>query len=181
MTCIVGVVYGKNVWLGGDRAATSGNLNRTIIKDPKVFVKENIGFGVCGLPKVMDTLQYHIEIPVYNGENVKTYLVSSVIPAIRSGLKAMDCTVHHEGQDYFEGAMLVAFNGRLFELEANFQLVESSKGFNAVGSGAEPALGSLRATKGNPRTRLLQALQTSAENNAGVAPPFDVIEIKRQK
>lgn len=181
MTCIVGLVKGDTVWLGGDRAATDGGLNRTLIKEPKVFEKNHIGFGVCGLPKVMDALQHAIEIPPYSGEDDKGYLVAKVIPAVREGLKKLECTEEHNGQQYFHGAMLIGFMGRLYQLEANFQLVESANGFGAVGSGAEPALGSLRSSKGNPKDRLLEALKVSAENNAGVAPPFDVIAIKTRR
>lgn len=178
MTCIVGLIKGSSVWLGGDRAATGGGLNRTLIKEPKVFEKNNIGFGICGLPKVMDALQHAIELPPYDGGDAKTYLVGSVVPAVREGLKKLECTEEHNGQQYFAGQLLIGFRRRLFQLESNFQLIESSRGFDAVGSGAEPALGSLRSTRGNPRKRLLEALKVSAENNAGVAPPFDVIEIK---
>jgi 20S proteasome alpha/beta subunit len=181
MTCIVGLIKGDTVFLGGDRAATDGGLNRTLIKEPKVFEKGGIGFGVCGLPKIMDALQHTIELPPYSGGDAKAYLVAEVVPALRDGLKKLECTEEHNGQQYFHGAMLIGFQGRLFQLEANFQLVESAKGFDAVGSGAEPALGSLRSSKGNPRKRLLEALKISAENNAGVAPPFDVIVIKHKR
>jgi ATP-dependent protease HslVU (ClpYQ) peptidase subunit len=180
MTCIVGLIKGDTVWLGGDRAATDGGLNRTLIKEPKVFVKRDVGFGVCGLPKVMDALQHTIELPEHVEGDDKGYLVGQLVPAIRDGLKKLECTEEHNGQQYFHGAMLIAYRGRLFQLEANFQLVESANGFDAVGSGGEAALGSLRATKkmGNPKKRLLEALKVSAENNAGVAPPFDVIFVK---
>jgi 20S proteasome alpha/beta subunit len=180
MTCIVGTVKNGVVWLGGDRAATSHNLDRTIIKEPKVFVKDGVGFGVCGLPKVMDAIQHAIEFPQQSQGSSKSYLVSQLIPAIRDGLKKLECTEEHNGQQYFHGALLIGYKGNLYELEANFQLIESANGFGAVGSGAEAALGSLRETKGmkDPKKRLLRALEVSAENNAGVAPPFDVIMVK---
>lgn len=91
MTCIVGLVSGKSVWLGGDRVATDSGLNRTLIKEPKVFKKGYIGFGVCGLPKVMDAIQHAIEMPPYSGEDPKAFLVTQVIPAIREGLKKLEC------------------------------------------------------------------------------------------
>lgn len=182
MTCIVGVVDGKTVWLGGDRAATDGGLNRTLIKEPKVFEKNGIGFGVCGLPKVMDALQHAIELPTQEGSgDSKGFLVGEVVPAVREGLKKLECTEEHNGQQYFNGAMLVAYRGRLYQLECNFQLVEAARGFDAVGSGGEAAMGSLRSTKKmkDGKRRCLEALEVSAESNAGVAPPFDVIAVKR--
>lgn len=184
MTCIVGLVKGDTVWLGGDRAAThGGSLDRTIIKEPKVFVKGDIGFGVCGLPKVMDALQHTVEIPQHVEGEGKAYLVGQVVPAIRDGLKKLECTEEHNGQQYFHGAMLIAYQGALYDLEGNFQLVESASGFASVGSGAPAAMGALRASKkmSNPKKRLLDALQVSSEANAGVAPPFDIVFVKTRK
>ena len=96
MTCIVGIAKGNTVWLGADSAATDRALNRTIIKDPKVFVKGNIAFGVCGLPKVMDALHHAIDLPVQRGDNDRAFLVAELVPSIREGLKTLDCTVETE-------------------------------------------------------------------------------------
>ena len=181
MTCIAGLVDGKNVWLAGDRAATGGGLNRILIKNPKIFEKSNIGFGVCGLPKVMDAVQHALDIPSHeSGLSAKAYLVKDLVPALRECLLKYDCCIEHNGNQYFQGAMLLAYQGELFELEGNFQLIEHANGFCAVGSGGEPALGSLRSTRGiaSARKRLKMAMETSAENNAGVAPPFDYLLIK---
>lgn len=177
MTCIVGVVAGKNVFIGGDRAATDNELNRTIIKHPKVFVKSGIGFGFCGAPKALNAIQYGFDLPVRKpSDNVKVFLNSQLVPALREGLKGFDCTTLNEGQHMFEGALLIGCGGELHQMECNFQLIESSTGFDAVGSGAEPAIGSLYETRGEgAKKRILKALETSAKRNAGVAPPFDVI------
>lgn len=181
MTCICGIEHKGEVYLGGDRAATDGGLNRVLIKNPKVFLKDGIGFGVCGLPKVMDALEHAIELPPHETGDGKAYLVGKVIPAIRDGLKRLECTEEHNGQQYYHGAMLIGYRGHLYQMESNFQLVESAHGFDATGSGGEAALGSLRSTKkiGDPRKRLLEALEVSAEHNAGVSAPFDIIVVKK--
>lgn len=182
MTCIVGVVKGGDVYLGGDRAATDGELNRTIIKNPKVFVKGDVGFGVCGLPKVMDALQHGTQLPEQSGGDPKEFLISTLIPAIREGLKALDCTSDHpEYGTCFQGAMLVAYRGALYNLQGNFQVVEADSGYASVGSGSKLALGSLASTKkmGNAKKRVLTALEASTAN-AGCAPPFDVVVVKKR-
>lgn len=180
MTCIVGVVDNNSVWLGGDRAATDYAFNRTIIKSPKIFVKSEIGIGICGLPKVASIIEHVVKFPKWNDNlSTKAYLSGKLIPAFRNELNKHNCTIEYHGQLYFEGAMLIALRGELYQLEGNFQVIETARGYDAVGSGAEPALGSLRATVGvkNVKKRILKALEVSAENNAGVAPPFDVLEI----
>jgi len=187
MTCIVGLVDGNKVWLGGDRAATDGGLNRTLLKEPKIFTKGEIGFGVCGLPKVMDALKHAIELPVQTEGDDKGFLVSQVIPAIREGLVKFDAAGENKSPFgggpgiEFEGAMLVAYRGRLYNLQGNFQLVEGDEKFASVGSGSKLALGSFDSTKkvSNPKRRIIMALEASTKN-AGCAPPFDTLVVKKK-
>lgn len=181
MTCIVGVVKGDTVWLGGDRAATDNGFNRKIMKDPKIFMKGELGFGVCGLPKVLDALAHAIELPVQRGGADRGFLVGELVPAIREGLKRLDCTIDDSPYGTcFAGSMLMAYRGILYELQGNFQLVASDCGYGSVGSGAPFALGSLTETwrMDHPRKRVIAALEAAADGNAGVAPPFDVIVVK---
>lgn len=186
MTCIVAVKKGGTVWLGGDRAATDGRLNRTIIRDPKVFMKGEVGFGVCGSPKVMDALAHGIELPVQRGGSDRSFLVATLVPAIRKGLVDLDAA----GKDSdplggspgttFEGEVLLAYRGEIYKLQGNFQLVATDRDHEATGSGAPFALGSLAETwrMESPRKRVIAALEAAAQGNAGVAPPFDVVVVK---
>lgn len=181
MTCIVGVEHKGVVWLGGDSAATDGALNTTIIKDPKVFLRDGVGFGVCGLPKVMDALAHAIKLPKQKMGTDRAFLVSELVPAIRDGLEKLDCVIKHHGESFFEGAVLIAYRGKLYELQGNFQLVHSAAGYASVGSGSALALGSLAATTSvkDPKQRVLKALEVSTKN-AGVKPPFVVIKVKKK-
>jgi len=189
MTCIVGVVKGGTVWLGGDSAATDGRLNRTIIKDPKVFIKGEFGFGVCGSPKVMDAVAHSFVPPEQeNGTDERTFLVETFVPALREKLVELDCAGKNSspfggGSDVvYEGEMLVGYRGMLYKLQGNFQLIHSASGYDTTGSGGTLALGSLEATKkmGNPRKRVLAALEASTKN-AGCAPPFVVVTVKKKR
>lgn len=182
MTCIVGIQKGNTVWLGGDSAATDGlSLDRTIIKDPKVFIKDEFAFGVCGSPKVLDALAHVIDIPAQLGDNDRSYLVGIVVPAIRSGLQQLDATVTAQsGETMFEGELLLGYRGRLYTIESNFQLIQSANGTASIGSGGPIAIGSLAATRGkSPRRRIMCALKAAAALNAGVAPPFVLVSVGR--
>jgi len=189
MTCIVGLVKNGDVWLGGDSAATDGHLNRTIIKDPKVFIKGEVGFGVCGSPKVMDALAHSIELPEQQDGDDRAFLVSQLVPALREGLQKLDAAGVNKnpfgggGSDVtFEGEMLVGYRGELYKLQGNFQLIHSADGYDTTGSGGTLALGSLAATKkmSNPKKRLLVALEASSAN-AGCAPPYVIVTVKKKK
>lgn len=184
MTCIVGVSKEGSVWLGGDRAAVDGGLNRTIIGDPKVFLRGELGIGVCGLPKVMDAVAHVITLPRQRSGEARTFLVGELVPALRAGLKELDCTSEEQGYGTcFNGAMLLAYRGEVYTLEGNFQLVKGTRGYASVGSGAELARGSLAETwrLDNPRRRVLAALKAAADGNAGVAPPFDVVVVGKER
>jgi len=184
MTCIVGVSKEGTVWLGGDRAATDGNLNRTIIGDPKVFMRGELGIGVCGSPKVMDAVAHAIELPVQRSGTARGFLVGELVPAMRAGLKALDCTADEQGHGTcFRGAMLLAYRGEVYTLEMNFQLVKGSRGYASVGSGSDLALGSLAETWrfDSPRKRILASLKAAADGNAGVAPPFDIVVVGKER
>ena len=184
MTCIVGVAKEGTVWLGGDRAAVNESLTRTIIGDPKVFLRGEVGVGVCGLPKVMDAVAHAIEFPRHRSGSARSFLVSELVPALREGLKRLDCTVDEPGHGTcFNGAMLIAYRGDLYTLEGNFQLVKNSKSYASVGSGAELALGSLAETWRlvSPRKRVLAALHAAADGNAGVSAPFDIVVVGKER
>lgn len=180
MTCVIGIEHKGNVWLGGDSAATDGSLNRTIIKDPKVVLKGNVGIGLAGSPKVLDAIAHVVELPKQEGGDDRSFLVGTLIPSLRDQLKKLDCTVDHpEHGTCFEANLLLAYRGALYTVQANFQLIKAAAEYAAIGSGARVALGSLHATgKGNPKKRIVAALKAATEGNAGVAPPFVVIEVK---
>ena len=181
MTCIVGVVKGNTVWLGGDSAATDGHLNRTIIKDPKVFVRGDFGFGVCGSPKVMDAIAHGMTFPAQTDTDDRSFLVNELVTAIRERLISLDAATQTPSGVEFEGEMLVAYRGKLYKMQGNFQLIYSSDGFDTTGSGGTLALGSLMSTKRerNPRKRVLAALEASIAN-AGCAPPYVIVSVKKR-
>ena len=70
---------------------------------------------------------------------------------------------------------LVAYKNRLFRIENDFQVAESLNGIDAVGCGADYALGSLHIlTKQNltPKEKVLKSLETASFFSAGVSKPF---------
>ena|SRR3990167_1385107 len=179
MTCIIGIENKGKVWMGGDSAGTSEDFSQRVLGDKKVFQKDSLVFGVCGLPKVMDALRYAIELPKQQkGTDDRQFVAAELLPAIKAGLKVEGCT---EGDgETFHGAILFGYRGKLYRIESNFQIITNAYGFDSVGSGADIAIGALHgSTKDkNAKRRIVQALEASAINNAGVRPPFTVVSAK---
>jgi len=180
MTCIVGLVDRNVVWLAGDSAATSGSGAQTIIGDKKVFKVGSFIFGVCGSPKVMDAIKYRLELPQRPKDvDDRGFIGSTFADAFKTALDAGGCV---EG-DQFSGEVLVGYNGGLYRIQGNFQVITSSDRFAAVGSGADIALGAMHSneTLRDPKKRLFNALEASTRNNATVRPPYSVVSVKKGK
>ena len=171
MTCIAGIECNGVVWMGGDSAGTAGNMHQRIRGDKKVFIKGDFIFGFCSSFRVGQLLQYNLELPSHPEEREDfAFLVNEFVNAVKTCLKA------EEGEDvtpYF----LFGYRGKLYGMQGDYQVSKAEEGFDAMGSGADIAIGALHTNKAvkSPKKRLLQALEASALNNAAVRPPFIVL------
>ena len=71
------------------------------------------------------------------------------------------------------GSFLVAHKDRLFRIDDDFQVAEALSGCDAVGCGADFALGALYAM---PEKNVLKALEAAEFLANGVRRPFIIIE-----
>jgi ATP-dependent protease HslVU (ClpYQ) peptidase subunit len=136
MTCIVGLEANGKVFLGGDIQGTGWN-NKVVHTQPKVFNKKGVIFGYTTSYRFGQILEHGLQDPVIPEDETDIYrwLITTVVPDIRSALKAAD----YEGG----GNCLIGVKGQLWELQNDFSVLRSVKGYGAVGSGYEYAMGSL--------------------------------------
>jgi len=179
MTCVVGIVQNNRICLGADSASVGG-WSLQLRKDPKVFRVGDMLIGFTTSWRMGQILQYQLELPEHNADaDAHEWMVSKFVEAVRKCLKAGGFS---EINDNVEtgGFFLVGFSGKLFTVEANFQVGERLQNYAAVGCGADLALGSLYATgrMKSIRRRVEIALEAAEEFSAGVARPFNFIEIK---
>lgn len=180
MTCIAGVVDGGRVYVGGDSAGVSGwfSLARS---DEKVFKNGPFIMGFTTSFRMGQLLRYALVAPERRpDEDVYRFMVTTFVDAVRACLKAGGWAARtNERED--GGTFLVAYAGRLFAIDDDYQVEEVHHGYNAVGTGREIAMGALHATVGRPgRERVLAALAAAAEFNAAVRPPFVVLDSKAE-
>lgn len=176
MTCIVGLVDKGDVYIGGDSAGVAG-LSLSIRADEKVFGNGPFIMGFTSSFRMGQLLRYKLAPPAQTvHQNDMEYMVTSFIDACRTcfsqnGFGDKDATVG--------GTFLVGYHGKLYTVEGDFQVGIPSAPFDAVGCGADLALGAMYATEGlPPEDRINIALQAASTFSAGVAPPFVILRLE---
>jgi len=179
MTCIVGLVDNKIVYLGGDSAGVAADFTRTLRRDHKVFKKANMVFGFTTSFRMGQLLQYNLVIPRHHS-NVSdfAYLCSVFSDAL---IKCFTEKNYAEVKDnqIVGGTFLVGYRGKLYKIYSDFQVAHSVESYNSCGSGDLQALGALRALepyKLSAVERIKRALATAAHFSAAVAPPFRIVK-----
>jgi hypothetical protein len=177
VTCIVGIADGESVWLGGDSAGISG-WDKTIFTEPKVFRNGEWVMGFTTSFRMGQLLQ-HVLVPPRLPEPsvpLERFMVTEFIDAVRQTLRGGGFA-KKENDVERGGQFLVGIRGRLFFVDSDYQVGESTDGYAAIGSGFAYALGSLYATEGaDNEDRVRASLKAAVKFSAGVAEPFNVVK-----
>jgi hypothetical protein len=190
MTCIAAIAQGGHVHMGGDTVGVDTGHGRTSRRDDKVF-RLSVPGKLGALPMVVgfttsfrmgQLLRYRLQVPALPaGVDVHRYLATDFVDAVRETFTRGGW--RGEGEDKADqgGVFLVGVAGRLFEIEADYQVGEPVDGYAAIGCAQNIALGSLwmtRGTKHAPAMRLHWALSAAAHHSSGVAPPFTYVDTR---
>ena len=175
MTCIVGLVDKGQVFIGGDSAGVNtARLSLVVRNDRKVFRNGDFVMGFESSFRMGQLLAFNFDPPKPRvGIDVMTYMVTDFIDAARARMKEGGFARVKEAAEE-GGTFLVGYSGRLFHISDDFQVGESSHGFDACGCGDLIALGSLRSTRTwtDPGARVKEALECAETFSAGVRAPF---------
>lgn len=186
MTCVVGVRTMQGVYIGGDSASTNDSGLQTILATSKVFYigeeSNRMLLGCTTSCRMMQLLHYELQLPAYEaGMDVEAYMVTRFVNAVRTCLKDGGFA-QKEDEKESGGNFLIGYRGRLFEVQDDYQVSEPTNGYEAVGSGAKFALGSLYATPQLlPEERIERALQAATYHNAYVRPPYIIHCLSQEK
>ena len=179
MTCIVGLIDGKKVWMGGDSAGVDPDaLSIATCKMPKVFKvgKFVIGFSVSF--RMGQLLQYKLKPPKHPPDmDTYEYMVKHFVEAVRRCFGDGGLGNNGDDNNSSGGNFLVGYQGRLFLVLADYTVFESSEPYAATGCGGEYAVGALHGASGRstPEARILKALKAAEHHSAGVRGPFTVV------
>lgn len=172
MTCIAAIIHDGSIYMGGDSAATSGNT-QSERRDPKVFRSGDFIIGFAGSFRQGQLLAHSLIPPTQqNGQDAYAFMVTDFVDAVRACLVAGSCA-REDGDEF-----MVGYAGRLFVVHSDYQVAEKLVPYDAIGSGAEVALGSLCSTEHKPpRDRLLIALSAAEMWVSDVRGQFNYVTL----
>jgi len=140
MTCIIGLVHEKTVYMGADSAA--GNvqtykISATVL--PKVFQVGSFLIGYTTSFRMGQALQYGL-LPEHNeGKTVTDFILTDFIDAVRECLKKKGFARVNNNEES-GGEFLVGYKGRLFHIGDGFGITEPADRLDACGCGEGYAL-----------------------------------------
>lgn len=181
MTAIAGLVHDGRVYIGGDSFSGNGASQDTVT-NPKVI---EIGTPPYGLGPMLigftsswrmgQLLQHKLTLPdVIHATDPLEYLVCHFVESVRKTLKDGGYAEVSNGQES-GGYFLVGYGGRLFTIQADYSVLESTLGIDATGAGYKEVLASLYALRDSrikPEDRITTALEAAATFNPMVQGPF---------
>lgn len=181
MTCIVGLVKDKKVYIGGDSAGVNSESLETRERfDSKIFKNGPFIIGYTSSFRMGQLLRFKLNVPeqTSNQEDYQ-YMCTSFIDSVRNVLKEGGFTNYEKGQEEI-GSFLVGYSGHLYVIHGDLQVGEHMDKFDAVGCGSKYALGSLNILTNSskkllPEKIVTKALETSVKFSGGVRPPFVII------
>jgi ATP-dependent protease HslVU (ClpYQ) peptidase subunit len=184
MTTIVGLKCDDGVIIGAD-SAFSDPWTVMVRSDSKISrLQVPIGsatnkrhaelvIACCGSARELQIVRYMKPPRHKNKVDDYEYLVTIFIPALRTELELA------------ESSYILTYHGKLFVLDADFQVGEPNDRYFADGSGGFHANGALYALDhidGNvePWIKVLVALRAASELTPYVRPPFRVVVVDRE-
>jgi ATP-dependent protease HslVU (ClpYQ) peptidase subunit len=176
MTCIVGFIDKGKVIIGADSAAVS-DFDITIRKDAKVFKNGEFVIGCTSSFRMIQLLRFSFKPPYINEKELYEYMCTAFIDEVRTCFKNGGYLQKYTDGDEKGGTFLVGYKNRLFIIDDDFQVGESTNEFDSVGCGSNYALGALYACSNNDMLateKVLLALKAASYFSGGVRAPFKI-------
>lgn len=178
MTCVVGIETPDGVVMGADSFCGTDDGTQSCVVDDKVFRRGAWLFGLAGSARMGELVRYGLKLGDPPRSGVRRALSLQFLPAISE--LARDKYVEiadSQGQKFASMDLLVGVRGRLYIIRGDMTIGRNDTGFEAIGSGAQAALGALHAMpKGwSSRRRILCALSAAERWASGTRRPFRVV------
>lgn len=187
MTSIVAYKDEEKFYIAGDRRASYTDSDRFInLKTPKIFQKNDMLFGCCGLFKYAQVLQHIFQIPARQ-ENIDDmeYMIAHFIPALH------DCFVEYHVLRYsdeserrnevsIDGEFIVCYKDHIYTVGDNLDVTESEANYTSSGSGSQVSLGVIIALEDidmSIEEKLIKSIEACELVIYGVGGKVDVLSM----
>lgn len=174
MTCIVGLEHDGGVTIGGDSAAAADDLV-DVVTAPKVFRVGEYLIGYCESFRMGQLLAYRLRVPEQKYADDLEHLSTVFVDRVREVLHKGGVAKSTESEETNVGSFLLGYRGHLYSVESDYAVLRSVRGYQAVGCGADLAIGSIASTTGPAEKRVRFALGIAATHSGPVLPPFTVL------
>jgi len=180
MTCVCGIRTENGVWIGADSIVTYPWYGHRRMRGVKVFRRimsneEQFVIGSCGSPRMLQLLQYQLNLTETATQSGIAYMVTEFVEVVRELFKNAG-VAKVENNEESGGLFLAAYDGALYRIDSDYQVMEMEDGMMAIGSGDDWALGAMKAREDlEPEARIRCGLETASYFTGTVGPPF-VIE-----
>lgn len=181
MTCIVAVKHNNKIHMAGDSLGSNTSFQKTVRKDPKVFINGEMLLGFTSSFRMGQILQYVMDAPERpEGISDMKYLVAHWIPALiqtfdEQGFRGSKDEGEHD-ENRSGGTFLLGYRGTLYVIEEDFQVGIPADQYAAVGCGDDLALGGMYAARKagvkDPIKILTLGLEAAEKFSGGVQRPF---------
>jgi len=186
MSCIVGLVHNKRVYIGCDSLG-SDEFCKMTRNDTKVFHvsgRTDACIGFAGSFRMGQLLRYSEGLIDVRAKSCHKYIVTKVVPRILDIFDKGGFTKTEDGGTQIGCKFLFGFKDQLFDIDNDFQVGENTCGYAAIGEGYSYALGSLYATADfeiKPEERIFMALKAASVFGMGVGAPFHIYNTGNDK
>ena len=172
MTICIGVVdpVGRHVYVGAD-SGCSCNSFYTSTRTPKVFhVNEQIVIGCAGSIRMANLL--YSDNGLFDGvsETVCDDTIKELITVFIPKLKTHVETLNKEDSAF---DLILGFKNRLYRIQSDLGIYESSTGLETIGSACEVAYGAMKAMSNyasevSMREKIYKAIEICSQYSYGI-------------
>lgn len=174
MTTIVAIETSDGVTIGADSKVTDSSGAMWIHPEAKKIT--SVGkYLIAGSGEVaaLDIAHHLWTPPVPNTKDKKDiyhFFISKVMPSLKQTMKENDYKIIPDKDEDERFNLLIAIEGRIFEVSDDFSVVMREDGIYGIGSGSDLARGALYAG-----ATIEQALTIASTHDIYTAPPFLII------
>jgi len=169
MSCVVGLLQNGKVYMGADGVATNPRAEYRPVFCEKLFWNGDYLIGFTGSIRTGQLIKPDYFTPP---KDIKEMPDAMYEYFTKKGVICND----EDGAVIQQSNFLIAWKGELYDILLDFQMNKTYGYYNAIGSGANTALGSFFTSKRvkSPSKRVLTALKAAAEFSFAVGEPYTI-------